>query len=266
MKKKDISNYRGESPGKKETRILGWEMIKDELIPESFIQGPHLVLASQFAGDVSVLLEMGVDPKGIHAIDRDKHELAAARSRFEGSGVNFQVCDFEAAHSVLDIDVFESAFIDLCGPLSLKTLRSVMKLRTKVTGYEFMCCREQGSAARLSREAGRDEHPSKGRLEFLRLHGFNPFVGIYYVSKTETTKGEPMCLALSSSNRDRQKVKTPQLIEINATYKEQRRRITYSKGDRMGNLYNIPKETVAGWRSWEVRNGKPKRRWRSKKE
>lgn len=265
MKKKDISNYRGESPGKKETRILGWQMIKDELDEECFVQGPHLVLASQFAGDVSVLLEMGVDPKGIYAIDRDRHELAAAKSRFADSGVNFKLCNFEDAHSELGVDIFQSAFIDLCGPLSLITLRSVLRIQAKVLGYEFMCCREQGSAARYVREKGRDEHTARGRLAFLKLHGFNPFVGIYYVSKTETTKGEPMCMAIRSENRERQKVQEIELVEVNATYREQRRRITYSKGDRMGKLYNIPKDTVSGWRSWEIRKGKSRREWRSKK-
>jgi hypothetical protein len=235
---------------------------QDELTEDEFQRGPHLVLASQFAGDVSVLLEMGVDPKGIYAIDRDKHELAAAKSRFEGSGVNFTWCSFEDAHQASGYGRFASALIDTCGPLSLNVLQSVLKLKAKVIGYEFMCCREQGSAARFVRERGRNEHPSKGRLAFLGLHEFNPFVGIYYVSKTETTKGEPMCLALASSKR---KPKEPKLVVVDASFKEQRRRITYSKGDRMGNLYNIPKETVAGWRSWEIRRGKSPREWRSKK-
>ena len=205
---------------------------------------------------------MGVEPQGIYAIDTDKHQLGVARNRFKDSGVHFVHCKFEEAHKVLGVKKFASACIDLCGPISINTIRAVPKLNAEVVSYEFMCCREQGSAARFVRSNKDEKCPATKRLEFLKVHGFNPFVGLYYMSSTETTRGEPMCMAIMNNNRTSSRLV---VREVKATYTEQRRRITYSKGDHMGNLYNIPKETVAGWRSWEIRNGKPPRNWRSKK-
>ena len=257
MRKKDISNYRGESPGKKEARLIVHETNKDELGKRAFIRGPHLVIASQQAGDVSVLLEMGVKPQSIYAIDIDRHELAAAKSRYAGSGVNFHHCDFKNAHRELGVERFETALIDLCAPIRIATLREVLKLNATITGLEFMCCRELGSVARYVRQK-KQKHPARSRLDYLKMQGFHPFVCLYYVSRTETTNGNPMGIVLRTGRR---RPKSPTIVDVNATYREQRRKITYSTGPSMGNLYNIPKETVACWRSWEIRWEKTTRRW-----
>lgn len=66
-----LGQYRGESPAKKFARWGFWLEVRAQLGKERFLEGEHLVLASAEAGDVSVLLGMGVKPRNIMAIDMD---------------------------------------------------------------------------------------------------------------------------------------------------------------------------------------------------
>lgn len=151
-----VDTYRGESPSKKLTRLEFWNYVKTQLTDEQFIRGKKLVLASREAGDVSLLLGSGCDPKSIIAVDREESAVQAVRERFPNVPVfHGDVVDVARKHR----HELVIAHLDLCSPLSRRSANLVLKsmlhgLRDRtLIGAAFMYGREgESTRDELSRE------------------------------------------------------------------------------------------------------------------
>lgn len=73
--------YPGDSAAKKISRLAFWLKVRELLGVARFKRGKYLVLASREAGDVSVLLGLGIPIESITAIPK---EAALARLKFDG--------------------------------------------------------------------------------------------------------------------------------------------------------------------------------------
>lgn len=247
------NRYRGESPGKKQARILFWSLVEDRLGKEAFRHGPYLVISSKEAGDVSTLISMGVDPPQIHAVDIDPHAIAAANKKFGGKGgAKFYVTDFAEANDFCGIRTFACAFIDMCAPIRRSHLHAIVSLGAKLKGYEFLLGREKDLVSKYIQSVTRsNQHTIEPRLQYLNSQGFETGTALYYSSGTETTIGMSMCVAVSSAIKP--KGKTIEIIEVKFGYRELRRKIVRANGSQMPLLYNVPAGTAAAWRAWETR-------------
>ena len=121
--------YEGETIGKKLARLHVWRSAKD-LLGDSFYKRTHLCLSSRHAGDVSVLLGLGVDPRKIVACDIDQYELWLAKKRVP-VGVRMIHGSVEmVAKSIAAKEKIGCAFLDFCGPITrpcFETVRGVVE-------------------------------------------------------------------------------------------------------------------------------------------
>jgi hypothetical protein len=74
------TTYKGESIGKKITRLLFWADVARYL--PRFRTVPKMVLASAEAGDVSTLLGLEADAGSIIGVDSDAEAIDRARQKF----------------------------------------------------------------------------------------------------------------------------------------------------------------------------------------
>jgi len=117
--------YRGDSPGKCIARMKFWRDRNAKVLSQP---GRKIaVLASEFGGDVSVLLGLGIPPKNILAIDRDRNALDRFKSNFPDVPTACgDVAEVLEKHSCK----FDVVFLDFLGNLSdniLGTAADVMK-------------------------------------------------------------------------------------------------------------------------------------------
>lgn len=128
--------------------MLFWQEVRRRM-PWRFEQGRFLVITSQYAGDVSVLLAMRVKPENIYGVDVDRHAVDAARYKYPH--VKFEQCAFwEAVQAFPELRKgIDCAFIDLCCPLRTPVAQKVIELASQTrelrhVGFEFMYGRETG--------------------------------------------------------------------------------------------------------------------------
>jgi hypothetical protein len=247
------SNFRGDSPGKKQARVLFWDLVKDRLGPKDFVKGPYLVISGPQGGDISTLLAMGVEPSAIYAVDIAKHDLAAAKARFGEAGVHFAQVEFKGAHRHFGIAQFACAFIDMCAPIRKEDLNALLELPARFRGYEFLLGREQGLVSTFIRSVTKPgQHITEPRLRYLGSHGFETNGCIYYSSGSESTIGMTMCVALCAKLLKRG-AKEYDIIEVHFTQKDLRKALTKNRSKAAAGLYNMRPGTVAAWRAWESR-------------
>lgn len=103
--------YKGESDAKKVARLMYWDQVR-LAIPGTFMQRPHLVLASREGGDISVLLGMGVAPENIYAAEINSEAAAACAAKWPGVAVIN--ADVRAVAEQMR-GKWASAFLDFCG-------------------------------------------------------------------------------------------------------------------------------------------------------
>lgn len=139
--------YKGESPSKKLARYSFWMSVAGLLGQERFQGGKHLVLASREAGDVSVLLALGVKPKNIIAVDHNAEACALAQKKFPE--VRF-ICDDVAKVARRFNRECISCLLDFCAPMMPRVLDGVLQVALQVLkddgilGCAFLSAREQG--------------------------------------------------------------------------------------------------------------------------
>jgi len=258
---KTTNNYRRESPGKKQARILLWQMVETKMGKVAFRKGPHLVLASAEAGDVSTLLGMGVPPESIYAVDVDRHAIAAARSKFKAfKGVNWADIDFVNAAEYFQVEEWAMAFIDLCSNLHAKDLdiERVIALKAKYKAYEFMIAREMGLPGAYIKAIDKGEDSVSPRMKYINSRGFRSNLAIVYNSKTEVSLvGTLMCIALSKNLVP--KTAPSEVVNVEFGYKELDRAFVRSADPNTWLLYNVRKLAVAGVKSGHTKSLNAKR-------
>lgn len=206
MAKKDnhLAKYRGESATKKVQRIVFWNAVKKQVGPRKFHRGPHLVLSSSEAGDVSTLLGMGVQPDGIVAVDIDRHAVAAAQWKFPGLDIRH-----ENVVQAVKCRKWTSVYLDFCSPLSGKSLNVIAQcmpeLSGSVLGVAMLACREQTKYRdEVAKLKGANTTPEKRRPvvlqqmlpQMVQTHRFYPLNWWYYLSHDDIRFGKPMFVGL----------------------------------------------------------------------
>jgi len=142
MANNGVGKVAPDSPSKQLTRLAFWQTVRDE-VGKSFTNGRFLVLAGPEAGDVSVLLAMGVPLKQITAIDLDKEAVKHARWKFPGLNV--------VEGNLLSITKmrFDVMHLDFCSPMTIRMLDLVVKIvgccadPNGIVGTSFLAGREQ---------------------------------------------------------------------------------------------------------------------------
>lgn len=141
------ADYRGENPAKKLTRLTFWLLVQQLLGTKRFLVGPHLVLTSGEAGDVSVLLGMGVSIEKIVGVEWKPHEAIKAQLKFPGLRVYQQDV---ARYAQRGEHRFASAYLDFCcqsGDEAFQRVVTVAKNTMQpdsLIGCNFMVGREKG--------------------------------------------------------------------------------------------------------------------------
>lgn len=129
--------YPEDTASKRLTRFLFWSKVKEQMSQSAWSEGPHLVLAGPWGGDVTILRALGVPPKSIIMVDVNEDALKSAQSVHS---------DVKAIHGdVLDVVTTEfqnslrSAYLDFCSTAckgSISTAVAVYKAGiTRRGGY-----------------------------------------------------------------------------------------------------------------------------------
>jgi hypothetical protein len=262
--KKDnhLAKYRGESATKKIQRLVFWNAVKREVGSRKFNRGPHLVLSSSEAGDVSTLLGMGVQPDGIVAVDIDRHAVAAAQWKFPGLDIRHEnVVDAVQGRR------WKSVYLDFCSPLSGKSMSVVAKcmphLGGSVLGVAMLACREQSiyrdgvaelKAANITHEKQRPVLFQKMLPEVVQTHRFYPTNWWYYLSHDDIRFGKPMFVGMGtvmakpthSSSKRLARLTRVQRVDYNPASFAIAVTDAYRKDEwRALRLYNMRRQTVA---------------------
>jgi hypothetical protein len=245
------TNYRRESPGKKQARLLLWHLVETTMGRSKFLKGPFLVLASAEAGDVSTLLGMGVPPNVIYAVDVDRHAIAAAKAKYKAfPGVNWADIDFVLAAEYFRIEEWAFAFIDLCSNLHPNDvdLNNVVALKARHKAYEFMVAREKGLPGSYIKAVGKaDDESIKPRMKYINSRGFKSAFSISYNSSTEVSpRGTTMCIALSKSLTPMNPTTS---AVVSFDHKALHKEFVKSTNPNTWLLYNVRKSAVAGVKS-----------------
>ena len=199
--------YRGESPSKKVARLRYWEGVRRRL-GTRFRNVTHLVLAGPDAGDVQVLLGMGVPPKNIYSFDTDALCVLATQETHPRIN-SFHGDVFECAR---ECPPFGSALFDFCAPMynhTLQALRSFMQECTRskaVVGCTFQLGREMefSEELRSHRRVLGESSPTWSASTACRVRlldqqlsmnlgrSLQSCSALYYNSRTATYSGRPM--------------------------------------------------------------------------
>lgn len=104
-------SYRGDIDAKRLARYDYWRGVRGWM-GDDFTSSRHLVLASEYGGDISTLLGMGVASENIFAVDIDP--VAAERCRLKFAGVDVVADDVESVIRRRPRGYFGSIFLDFC--------------------------------------------------------------------------------------------------------------------------------------------------------
>ena len=273
-------DYKGEVPSKKMTRLTFWLLIRQHLGTKRFLAGPHLVLASREAGDVSVLLGMGVDIKNIIGVDYVPHEAAQARLKFPGLRViEKEIGLYAREYKGLP---FASIYLDFCsqsGNAIFDTVSLVIKHLVEddgLLGYNFMVGREQSvrhKAAKYRREIeaqiARMKKTRRADMEGMAVHFSRAFLmeseivkrvkstplqleaHFFYSSKQEGHIGHPWCGQLVRVNPSKPNADSPDCYYF-STDMAALRDYALSLEKKTGQaalLLNVTRTTMAAWKA-----------------
>lgn len=196
-----------ESPAKKLARLEFWRSARKYLGETRFILGPHVVLAGQHGGDISVLLGLGVRESSIVAVDSNKDNAASCKWLWPRINVRHA-----QVHDVLSgLSDVASCFLDFCSPIcdeSLSTLEAALpSLSGSWLGVTFMAAREQASYKAIYEKTAptarkkEDIRPLMFRAIDRNKGGGNAFIDeewMYYVGHNEVRFGKPMVLGMGA--------------------------------------------------------------------
>lgn len=140
-----MSEYSGESIGKKLARLEFWKKVAVWLGPRFFTE-KFLVLASEEGGDISVLTGLGVRPGQIVACDLRAGAVADCETKYPG--VRVVHGDVAEVASKCGLQ-FAAALLDFCGHPTDSALKTVARVGARaikdrgVLAHAFMIGREQ---------------------------------------------------------------------------------------------------------------------------
>lgn len=147
-------SYVGETPIKKIARLKYWQEVR-RLCGNAFYSQCHVFLASEHAGDASVLSGMGVPWENMIAIDMDPKACSIASRkwpllRVENAAVDKFALRWQGMHPA-------SVYLDFCAQLSKATSQTFANVirtwcATKVVGATLLKGREQGLFGRHIRK------------------------------------------------------------------------------------------------------------------
>lgn len=261
--------YRGESPSKKFVRLELWET--GALIVPGFMKLDTLSLASSEAGDVSVLLGLGMNACRIHTVDHDKHEAAAAKWKFPFVNNHFgDVFSYAAKHK----KKFGMVFLDFCGPLRETTIDNCARLIPRIVpggvlALGLLAGREQGiiraGVKGLLHEYQDDSFLSRVHLVTDALHRrrlkLRLHCGWYYKSHAANSYGKPMVVMLFQMAKRRQPYVDKQMAKatleecVFTNYDLAQKTLKLERQRKKPELLlNISRASVAAYKAWETRN------------
>jgi hypothetical protein len=274
-----------DAPAKKIARLMTWWTIQ-KLIPE-FTKQRYLVLVGEEAGDVGVLLGLGVPLGHIAAVDFDKDAVASARKKYPGLGTG--TYDVEQLQPEV---AYACAFLDFCGYMTPKTLgKAVTTAKNCVRDNGIFTCNFQvGREVALHGELTNLRHDYENTLEDVDAwEGIEIFLAradllqnelwergldqglvilpkefIFYQGRTETWKGQPFCTYIATVRRaDKKKIeffkrrKLPQpkfsLYEGDLLTLRDYALDLAKAGERADLLLNVTTSTIAAWKAHETR-------------
>ena len=214
-----IDQYKGESPSKKLARLFYWNGIQKELGVKRLREKKHLILVSRIAGDIPVLLTMGVPPKNIIAVDINPNAAYAAQEKYPQVRI---ICgDITKIVKEYRREI-ATAYLDFCDCLSQQYISKVMEVvkhglsEQAILGCTFLCGREKDTNLLIAIEKCKKELLEDNRnndlnfaaisrctVLFGRLAGegmkvriyMKPREALYYMSSTKSSHGVPMCIA-----------------------------------------------------------------------
>lgn len=261
------SKYRGESSPKKFARYVFWQTVLEEMGEAAFHSGDFLVLASEEAGDVAVLLAMGVHQGHIVAVDVDSTAVSKAREKFP----NVDIRHVEAGKYLEETKhVFDAIHLDFCSALNndVMTTTSIaanwLHKRHGTLGVGFMLGREHHYMDWFQKEkVWLSDSPEQALIVRGRLidHCIGTASGrrIYpkwlgrYQSTTVKGRGAPMGLYLGSRKKLRGDIKID-VFEFGSTDISP---LARQLGNKALGLLNITPQTLRAIRANATRRGIP---------
>lgn len=180
--------FKGETPAKKVNRAFVWLQHRRLLKPRTFLNTPHVFLASRCAGDVDTLLGMKVPPENVWAVekDRDEYEHLFERQDRQKFSLYTEKVELVAARFKSEL---RSVYLDYCGNLQGTkgtTARVVSRLppRTALSVTVF-----------LGREHNAPVDREAALLQEIRAHTHHAVTlvqSVLYVSLDSATYSSPM--------------------------------------------------------------------------
>lgn len=182
--------YKGETPSKNVARILVWQQHLRLLKPATFKATPHVFLASRVAGDVATLQDMGVPPKHIWAVEKDRGQYQQLLQRRKEEGFCLFPEKVEAVMRKHTASNIRSVYLDYCGNLD-GTASTTRRVVARLPSH---------SALSVTLFLGREhEQPEDREVALLRSirdqspHQVTVVQSILYTSSYfDTTKSSPM--------------------------------------------------------------------------
>ena len=281
-----MTNYKGESPGKKVARFRYWNKVEKRGLLGDF--GKIVVLASREGGDVSVLTALGIEPSRIVAVDADKEAADAVAEKFplvtSIHGDVREVVDRNTSH----------VFLDLCSPMCTTSIElvhetidrlhpsssfgvAVLKGREqdgeeislgsrsqrralKAVNKRFAAIGSNGSARELARRhIFPERHKTDSRAMILSAAILNtlprsakskPLFHIPYHSRTADAQGVPMLIVGYGPNVGDALYEPEDEFPLKECERIVREVSVLEAGHL---LMNIPKSTAAAWKAHATR-------------
>lgn len=256
--------YRGESSPKKFARYTFWSTVAEEM-GDAFIRSDFLVLSSEEAGDVSVLLAMGVPAEHIVAVDIDATAVKKASAKFPN--VEFHHAEV-GRYLQTTKHVFGAIYLDFCSALNPETIRTAciaaqwLHKKHGMLGVGFMVGREHHYQEWFQNErVWLSDSPEqalivRGRLIDQKVGCVTP-AWLYprwlgrYRSTTAKGRGAPMGIYLGGRQKPSGNIKISVFEPGSADITP----LALELGDRALGLLNITPTTLAAIRANATRRG-----------
>lgn len=196
-----MSNYPGDSAGKKAARSWAYDQVTD------LTSKYHVIIPSQFGGDIDELVKRKVNPDHIFASDLDR--LAAVRASARGCRAYYTSIQSLIQYLVTTDYEIGSVNVDLCNTIQLavSVLNSVL--------VNLHVARWSGVVMFTFARGYKDGLADGTQGDSKRIHYLNEFVhranskkviftkeSLYnYQSKTNDSCGSPMSLVVMRADR-----------------------------------------------------------------
>ena len=181
--------YRGETDSKRVARWLVWSC-HQRLLGKYFVTNPNVFLASRIGGDIDTLLEMGVSPDCVWAVEfsREQCEPLFAKAKKKGFRVFLEKIQ-AVVERLAESESIRSVYLDYCGNLC-GTRSSTQRVMVKMA---------PGSVVSITLFLGRELDGTVDReaalikqLRAATKHRVTLVQSIRYMSDDEASKGSAM--------------------------------------------------------------------------